>query len=139
LTAVAVILIVLGVLVCLLGVLFLLAGSLWGTIGDMPDFTARFGNLGSAFGGFIATVGALVLAYGVLHVVSGIYVLPGRSWARITGMIVGCLGALFSLVGLAPGQSGYSPGGLLVTFVVLACYAWTVYALATRGSWFARR
>jgi hypothetical protein len=138
LTAASVILIVLGVLVSLIGVVFILAAALFGSIVDMEEFTAQFGTMSAAMGGFIATLGFLVLAYGVLHVLTGIFVLPGKSWARITGLIVASLGTLFALVGLLPGEGGYTALGLIISVGVLAGYVYAIYALATTGWWFSR-
>lgn len=138
LTAAAIILIVLGVLVSLLAVIFILGGLLVGAAGDIPEFAEQFGPVSDAIGGFIVGLGVVILAYGVLKIVTGIYVLAGKSWARITGMILAILGGLFSLLGLFPTEDG-GPGGVIVSLVLLAAYVYSVWALATHGRWFAGR
>jgi len=137
-TAAGVILIVLGVIVGLLGLLFVLGGSLIGSIGDAPDLQDQLGGIPSAFGGFVATIGIIVVIYGLAQIVAGIYVFPGKSWARITGLILAVLGALFGLLGVIPGE-GSNAGGIVVSLVVLAAYAFSAWALATNGRWFAPR
>lgn len=134
--AAAVVLIVLGVIVALFGVAFVLFGSMFGSISSMPEFADQLGGLPPALGGFIATVGLVVLAYGILQVVAGIYVLPGKSWARITGLIVATLGALLGLALLLPGEE--STTGSVVAVIVLAAYVYVVWTLTTNGRWFAR-
>ncbi|HEX6140637.1 MAG TPA: hypothetical protein VF013_09285 [Candidatus Limnocylindria bacterium] len=130
----------LGVLVSLIGVLFLLGGALFGSFADAPQVRDQLPGIGAAFGGVIATVGGLVLAYGVLQVVTGIYVLPGRAWARITGMILASLGAIFGLLGLLPADGGgVTIAGVLISAAVVAGYVYVIYVLATKGSWFAER
>lgn len=139
-TTAAIILIVLGVLVALIGVLFLLGGALFGSFADAPELRDQLPDISAAFGGVIATVGGLVLAYGVLQVATGIYVLPGRSWARITGMILATLGAIFGLLGLLPADGrGMTIVGVLISAAVVAGYLYVIWALATNGSWFAER
>jgi hypothetical protein len=135
-TAAATILIVLGVLVALFGVLATLGGAVFPAVADSPEFREQFGEISGAFGGLLITVGIIVLAYGVLEVVSGIFVLSGRTWARITGLIVAILGILFSLLGVLPGEG--SGGGNLVFIAMLAAYAFVAWVLASRGSWFTR-
>jgi hypothetical protein len=135
-TAAAVLLIVLGVLVGVFGVLSLLAGALFPSVSDTPEFRQQFGEVSGALGGLLLTVGAIVLAYGALQVVAGIFVLPGRAWARIAGLVVAVLGTLFSLVGVLPGESG--AGASIVFVALLAAYAYAAWVLASTGWWFSR-
>jgi hypothetical protein len=137
-TAAGVMLIVLGVLISLLGLLFVLGGSLIGSVGNAPDLQEQLGGIPSAFGGFVATIGVIVVVYGIGQVATGIFVLPGKSWARIAGIILAVLGGLFGLLGLIPGE-GQNVGGAIVSLVVLLAYAFTVWALITNGRWFASR
>ncbi|MGH2454948.1 MAG: DUF7144 family membrane protein [Candidatus Limnocylindria bacterium] len=139
LLAAAVILIVLGVLVALIGAVLLLFGALFGSLADMPEITLQVGRLPDALGGFFVVLGLLILGYGVLQVATGIAVLPGRSWARITGMILASLGALFGLAGLFPVDGGGVGGGAVVSVVIVSAYVYTIWALASQGGWFARR
>lgn len=135
-TASAVILIVLGVIVALFGVLSLFAGAVFPSVADSTEFRQQFGELGASLGGLLLVFGAVLLAYGVLEVVTGIFLLPGRAWARITGLIVAVLGILFSLLGVIPGESG---AGVSIVFVVLlAAYGYVAWVLARGGAWFSR-
>jgi hypothetical protein len=137
-TAAGVVLIVLGVLIALLGILFVLGGSLIGNMGDAPELQDQLEGVPAAFGGILATIGVIVVLYGLGQIVTGIFVLPGRSWARIAGLILAVLGGLLALVGMLPsGQDGVNAGSILVSLVVLAAYAYTAWALATNGRWFA--
>jgi hypothetical protein len=136
-TAAGVILIVLGVLVSLFGVLSLLAGAVFPSVAQSPEFQDQFGVVSDALGGLLLTFGVIVLAYGILEVVTGIFILPGRAWARITGLIVAVLGILFSLVGLLPGDSG--AGASIVTLLLLAAYGYAAWVLASTGWWFRPR
>jgi hypothetical protein len=136
-TAAAVLLIVLGVLVALFGLLAVVAGAAFPSVAESAEFREQLGDLSPAFGGLLLTVGIIVLTYGVLQVLTGIYVLPGKSWARITGLIVAVLGILFSLLGVRPGEG--SGGGTVVFFVaLLAAYVFVAWVLASRGAWFNR-
>jgi hypothetical protein len=135
-TAAGVVLIVCGVLVGLLGLLFVLGGSLIGSMGDAPELQEQLGGVPAAFGGFIATIGLIVVVYGIAQVVTGIYVFPGKSWARIAGLILAVLGGLLALLGMFPSDQGVNAGGIIVSLVILAAYAFTAWALATNGRWF---
>ncbi|HEX6127772.1 MAG TPA: hypothetical protein VF071_02000 [Candidatus Limnocylindria bacterium] len=135
-TAAAVILIVLGVLVALFGALSLLAGAVFPSISESADFRDQFGDLSSALGGLLLVFGILLLGFGVLQVITGMFVLPGRPWARISGLVLAVLGILFSLVGVLPGEG--SGGGSVVFGVLLLAYGFCAWVLASKGGWFAR-
>lgn len=135
-TAAGVLLIVLGVLVGLFGLISLLAGALFPTVADTQEFRDQFGEVSSALGGLLLTMGAIVLGFGALQVVAGIFVLPGRTWARIMGLVLAVLGILFSLVGVLPGENG--AGASIVFVVLLAGYAYAAWILASTGWWFTR-
>jgi hypothetical protein len=133
-TTAAVLLIVLGVLVALFGLLSLFAGAVFPSLADSPEFREQFGEMSPALGGLFLVFGGVLLAYGVIEVVTGIFLLPGRGWARITGLIVAVLGILFSLLGVLPGEDG---AGVSILFVVLlAAYGYVAWVLASTGSWF---
>ena len=135
-TAAAVLLIVLGVIVGLFGALSLLAGAVFPSISQTADFREQFGELSGAFGGLLLTFGILLLGYGVLQVITGIFVLPGRAWARIAGLVLAVLGVLFSLVGVVPGEG--SGGGSILFIGLLLAYGYTAWVLASQGGWFSR-
>ncbi|MGH6691745.1 MAG: hypothetical protein ACREF4_13825, partial [Gammaproteobacteria bacterium] len=89
-TVAAIFLISFGALVTLVGVLFLLVGVFMGALLNDPAFADQFPGLpgmsGTVVGGIVAALGGIVLAYGLLELLSGIFVLSARSWARITGI-----------------------------------------------------
>ena len=142
-TAAAIILLIFGVLVSLGGVLALIGGAALGSGG--------LGGLGGALGGAVAVFGVILLAFGVLEIITGINLFGGKSWARIVGFILAGLGVLFSLFGLIGSFStptatdfagtqatGPSVVNIIVNLVVLAAYAYVIYALATAGRYFNR-
>jgi len=135
-TAAAVILIVLGVIVALFGALSLFAGAVFPSVADSPEFREQFGDVSEALGGLFLVVGVIVLAYGVTEVLTGIFALSGRAWARISGLIVAVLGILFSLLGALPGEAGVGTSIVFVT--LLAAYGFVAWVLASTGSWFSR-
>jgi hypothetical protein len=135
-SAAGVILILLGVLVCLVGALVLLAGAIFPTLMDSPEFQVQIGDLPEAAGALFVVLGAILTGWGILEIVSGIFVLRGRGWARLTGIILAALGMLFALVGVLPGEGGMTAGGVAISVTVLAAYAYVAWALITSGAWF---
>lgn len=136
-TAAAVILIVLGLLVSLLGALAVLAGLVFPSVAESPDIRGQFGELSAALGGLILVVGAFILAYGLAELLTGIFLLAGRAWTRISGLVLAVLGILLSLVGVLPTEGG-GAGTSLGFGIVLAAYAFVAWVLASQGSWFRR-
>lgn len=134
-TGAGIALIVLGVLTVLLGLFVVLGAALFagaaGGIdsGEVPGLGGMFG----AFAGAILVFALIVLGFGVLQFITGLNVLGGRSWARITGIVVAAIGGLFALAGIG------DPNGAPVSIVLLAANAFVVFALATGGAWFAAR
>lgn len=139
-TAAGVILIVLGVLTLVIGLFALLGAALFagaaGSLGEVADTPAGFGGMMGAFAGLIIVFVVIVLAFGTLEILGGIKAMAGRSWARITGIVLGVIGALLSLSGLTSPDAG---GGIVVSIAIAAAFAFVVFALATTGRWFAAR
>lgn len=135
-TTASILLIVIGVLVTLLGLLFILLGTLVGGAAD-STFTDQFGNLAGAVGGVVAVFGIIFAGFGILEVLSGIYMLAGRSWARILAIILSVLGGLVSLGGVAGGTE--PRGAIVFPLVLLVCYVFIIWAAAAHGKWFAGR
>ena len=133
-TAAAVVLIIIGVLAVLVGLLIVLGGALIGGAGG-GAFGDQLPNLPAAIGGFAVVFGAVVVAFGVLDVLSGIYVLLGRSWARILAIILAALGVLFWLASLA----NLERGGAFVPLLLVAAHAFVIWAVSANGRWFAGR
>lgn len=137
-TAGSVTLIVLGTLTILFGVLMLLGGALFAGagVGDAaapPGFEGMMG----AFAGMLIFIAILVLVFGALEAWAGINALGGRSWARITGIVLSVIGAALFVGGLF--SSGAEGGSPVLNIIFLAAYAFVIFALATGGSWFSAR
>ena len=136
-TVAAWILIVLGALVTLAGI-FLVIGS--------GAFAAIFGPLA----GLGIVLGIIVLALGVLEVWSGIAILGGKNWARITGMVLSALFGLLSLLSVVTafttpavtdpttGVAAGGPGSAIGPLVGVLLYGFVFWALMKAGSWFTR-
>jgi hypothetical protein len=137
-TAAGWILIVLGVLTLLLGTIGLLGAlALAGATGAAAEElnVPGLGVSAAAFAGLFLVIIVIVLAWGAAELASGINVLSGRGWARILGIILAAIGLLLSLPGLGGGE-GSSP---ILSIVLIAAYAFVIWALATAGSWFTAR
>ena len=133
-TAAAIVMIVLGVVIALFGLLIVLGGALLGGAGGgvVGD---RFIDLPAGIGGFFVAVGVIVVAFGVLDVLSGIYILPGRSWARILAIILAALGGLLAVAGVFSAERR----GAAIWLVLLAAHAFVLWAMSVNGRWFAGR
>jgi hypothetical protein len=138
-TAAGVTLIVLGVLALLLGLLFLLGGAIFaGAAGggvEIPETPGVPTGMFTAFAGFILVFALIVLAWGAVQILTGIKVLGGRGWARVTGIVLAAIGALLSLGGLTSGD----PGSLIISVIFIAANVFVIWALWTSGGWFASR
>jgi len=138
-TGAAITMIVIGALILLLGLFFLIAGAfVGGAAKQLNDSTPGFGGMAGAFAGVIIVVAVILLAFGILDIVAGANVLGGRSWARITGIVVAAILGLLSLPGLFGGGNN-NGGGIVVSVIVVAANAFIIWALATTGGWFATR
>ena len=134
-TAAGVTLIVLGAITLLIGVILLLgvaifAGAAGGAASqtDLPGLGSAFG----AFAGAIFVVVIIVVGFGALQLVSGIKVLSGASWARITGIVVAAIAGLLALAGIG------NADGAVLNVALVAANAFVIYVLAVSGSWFTR-
>jgi len=74
----------------------------------------------------------------VLELMSGIFALLGRAWARILAMVIAGLGALFALLGVVGSQSS-DAGGPVLNIVLLVAYIFVIWAMASAGRWYAER
>ncbi|HEX2194367.1 MAG TPA: hypothetical protein VHK63_05345 [Candidatus Limnocylindria bacterium] len=135
-TVAGVVLIVLGVLTTIIGLVVTLAGALFGDIVGMPEFRSQLPNVPEAMGGVLLVVGLVFVAFAALQVLGGIFVLTGRTWARIAALVAASLGALMSLAFVIPtGDFGL---GNAIGLAVLAAYAYVAWVMASGGSWFRR-
>jgi hypothetical protein len=137
-TAASIVLIVIGTLFTLLGLLVVIGGALLGSMADRPDLLADFPELTGAVGGIVAIVGALVLGFGVIELLSGIFAMRGRGWARITAIAIAVVGGLFAFLGVIGPRSG-DGGGQALNLLLLVAYAFVVWAMASAGRWFGER
>lgn len=136
-TAGAIVLLVLGVLTAIVGLFALLAASVFTSGMDIPGMEQFGENMAGAIGGMIAIIGGVIIVFGILQVVSGINLFSARSWARILGIVLGVIGALFGLLALVP--SGNTNGGSpIFGLVLLLANGFVVWALATTGRYFTR-
>ena len=137
-TGAGITMIVLGALIVLFGLFALIAGAfVGGAANQINASTPGFGGMAGAFAGVIIVVAVILLAFGLIDIVAGANVLGGRSWARITGIVVAAVLGLLSLPGLFNGGNG--AGGPIFSLILVAANAFIIWALATTGSWFAAR
>jgi hypothetical protein len=136
-TGAGITMIVLGALITLLGLFVLIAGVFIGGAGSNVNIsTPGFSGLAGAVAGVIIVIALVFLAFGILDIVAGANVLGGRSWARITGIVVAAIVGLLSLPGIFNGGRGGSP---IFGLILVVANAFIIWALATTGSWFAAR
>ena len=132
-TAAGITLMVLGVLTLLLGLILLLGAALFaGASGPVNDELPGMGGFFGAFAGVIFVFVIIVAAFGVLQLVSGIKVMAGRSWARITGIVVAAIAGVMALAGIG------NADGAAINLVLVAANAFVIFALVTTGGWFTR-
>ena len=136
-TAAAVVLIVFGAILGLIGLLVMLGGALFSSIKDQPELVGQLGSVSDAFGVFILIVGVIMATWGGLQVFAAIFVLRGRTWARIMAMILAILGALIGLSTIIPGENGVTAVGVTISLVIVGAHAFAIWALASQGRWFA--
>lgn len=135
-TAGSITLIVLGVLWLLIGVVALLFGGVFAG-GGAEEIAPGFEGMMGAFGGMLIFASILALLIGALKVWAGINALGGRSWARITGIVLSVIGAAMFAGGLFA-ATGEDTNPIL-NIVFIAAYLFVIYALATGGRWFSSR
>jgi len=136
-TGAAITMIVLGGLLVIFGLLFLLVGVFVSGAGNALDpQQLGFGGFAGAVGGVLIVLALISLALGILEIVAGAQVLGGRSWARITGIVLAVIWAVFGVLGLFGPGSG---GGKAIDVILLAANLFIVWALATTGAWFTAR
>ena len=135
-TAAGITLIVLGALTLLISLFLLIGIGLFaGAAGSIPEseMPAGFGGMMGAFAGLFIVFMLVAVGFGVAQLVSGIKVLGGRSWARVTGIVVAAIAGLLALSGLA------NADGVIFSLVLVAANAFVIWALLTTGPWFAAR
>lgn len=127
--------IAMGALIVLLGLLFLLIGAVIG--GASSQFESQvpgFSSVSGAVTGVVIVLAIIVLAVGILEIFAGAKVLGGRSWARMTGIV---LAVLLGLIGL--GSLGGGNDSVAFGLAWLVANAFVIFALVTNGRWFGAR
>jgi len=74
----------------------------------------------------------------VVELLSGIFALLGRAWARILAIVISVLGGLFALAGIFGSRTEDAIGPAL-NLVLLIAYVFVVWAMAGAGRYFAER
>lgn len=137
-TGAAIVLLVLGVLTAILGLFALLAASIFTSGMQIPGMEQFGENATGAIGGVVAIFGGVIIVFGVLQVVSGINLFSARSWARILGIVLCVIGALFGLLALVPSGNASAQGSPIFGLILLLANGFVVWALATTGRYFIR-
>ena len=134
-TAAGVVMIVIGTLISLFGLIAALVGSQWESFIRNPQVVDQIGVLPDSAGRLLALLGLILITVGVLKLVSGVYVLMGRGWARILGIVLASIGSLFWALSV----TGVTARSSVVPLVLLGASAFVVWALAANGAYFSRR
>jgi hypothetical protein len=134
-TAAGITMIAIGALVVLLGLLFLLIGAVIG--GASSQFESQvpgFSGVSGAVTGVVIVLAIIVLAIGIFEIFAGAKVLGGRSWARMTGIV---LAVLLGLIGL--GSLGGGSDSVAFGLAWVVANAFVIWALVANGRWFGPR
>ncbi len=137
-TGAAIVLLVLGVLTAILGLFALLAASIFTSGMDIPGMEQFGENAAGAIGGVVAIVGGVFIVFGVLQILSGINLFSARSWARILGIVLCVIGALFGLLALLGSGNPSAQASPIFGLILLLANGFVVWALATTGRYFTR-
>jgi hypothetical protein len=123
-----------GILLVVLGALGVLIAIAMLTVGRQLIAQIDFSGMPGVEGvndpnalaeGFLAFAGIVLLVCSTFYVVGGVGAMRSKNWGRVIGVVIGVLGGLFWLVGLANG----SPRGTGFVFVLLAIHAYVLVAL----------
>jgi len=134
-TAASVVMIVIGALVSLFGLIAALVGSQWQSFIRNPQVVDQIGVLPDSAGRILVLGGLILVTIGVLELVSGIYVLMARGWARILGLVLASIGSLFWALSVV----SVTARSAVVPLVLLGASAFVIWALAGNGAYFNRR
>lgn len=130
-TAAGVILIVLGAIFLFFGAIaVLVGGALTGVAGELE---AQGPAIGETMAAIFGSLGLIIFGWGLVEILVGGFILAGRGWARIAGIVVAVVSGGVALVGLVNREAG---GGAVFTVLIVAAYGFTVWALAAHGRWF---
>jgi hypothetical protein len=145
-TAAAMAMLILGGLIVLVGLILLIVGSVVGGVdSEHAVFRSYAGLAGEYATGILIGIALIVLALGIIHLIAGAYVLRGRSWARVTAIVVAAIMAIlalssFALVIGSPSYylaTGTVPVRVAVGLAIIGAYAFVIRGLTAADSWFA--
>jgi hypothetical protein len=136
-TVAAVLLMVFGSLIGLLGLLCVVAGAAIPALRQAPDVAEQLASVPEAFGMVAIVMGSILLTWGVTQVLAGVFVMRGRTWARIAGIVVGILGALTGLAGSLPASVDANPVGPIIFAVFGGVHVYAIWVLIRSAAWFA--
>jgi hypothetical protein len=135
-TAAAITMIAIGALIVLFGLFFLLLGAVIGGASSQIDAQMPgFGAMSGAVTGVVIVIAVLLLAVGLLDIFAAARVFAGRSWARVTGIVLAIILGLLGLTSLG----GNEGGSIVLGLAWVAANAFIAFALFTSGPWFAAR
>jgi len=123
-----------GILLVVLGALGVVIGIATLTVGRELISQIDFSGIPGAEGiddpkavaeSVLAFFGILLLVCSTFYVVGGVGAIRSKNWGRVTGIVIGVLGGLFWLAGLANGN----PRGFAGLAVLLAIHVYIAVAL----------
>ncbi len=96
-------------------------------------FAEEFDRFGDAIGGLVAVFGILLILVGAFNIVLGVQNLNGRSWARVTTIVLSAISGAFNALGLVMGNP--------MSFFGLAFDVLIIVGLSLRPTvdWFAQQ
>lgn len=127
-----------GIIMVVGGILFGLAGlavavigrAVIDSMGDLGQFPGLDGvDAGALASGIMTFAGILILVFALTYLIGGIGVIRNRGWGRNIGIILGVLGGLLYLGGLASPSTPEVRQGMGGTLFLFAVHAYMVIAL----------
>jgi hypothetical protein len=127
-----------GIIMVVGGILFGLAGlgiaiigpSVINSLGDIGQIPGMDGvDAGALASGIMSFVGILILVFALTYLIGGIGVIRNRGWGRNLGLILGIIGGLLYLGGLASPSTPEVRQGFGGTLFLFAIHAYMVIAL----------
>lgn len=121
-----------GGAVALGGLAFMLMGAFMGAV--LAEFFSEvfgtwFGGVASAGIALFILIGLMIAAVGAFVIVSGVGLLRGHPWGRITTFITAGLAGLSALQGIV----SLASGGMELDWILAAAYAVYAFVMLTRA------
>lgn len=128
-----------GVFMIILGILSLIFAA-FAFLGTAVVGGAGLGQAGGVFAGIIGFFAIILLIWGLANIIGGAGALQGKSWGRVTGIVVSVIAVVLGALGLLGSLSGgVDASSLIINLVILVGYAYAAWALYQAGSYFAFR